>query len=129
MPELPGMAISQGRPNPAEQGDAAGSDADADGAAILGRTPAGNKAALGQVVDHARDVRSARHKPASEFQCQSGPWMIGPQQAQQVVLLRREIELAEEFVFQPTQTIVRSPEIQEDFLLERVEALASGLRD
>jgi hypothetical protein len=121
------MALAQRCRNLAEQGHSAGRNADTDGPAIVSRALADYESALGQIVEHSCDVGGARHEPPSQLERQSGPWMVGPQQTKQVVLLWREIETSEQLVFEPAQAIVRPPEIQERFLFERVEALASDV--
>ena len=48
----------------------------------------------------------------------------GFEQAQHVILLRREFEIGEEFILVGAQTVVGSPEVEKRLLLGRIEALA-----
>lgn len=121
MAQLSAMTLSQRPGDFAKQCGAFRRDADANHASILGRAFAYNQFALGQVVQHPGDVRRAGHEPASQFERGHGVGIRRPQQSQHVVLLRREIESAKQIVFECAQPIVGPPEIQVDFLFQRVE--------
>ncbi len=50
--------------------------------------------------------------------------MIAPQQAQRIVLLRRQVVSREQLIFQRPQPVVRSPQAEKRFLFEAIESPA-----
>src|SRR5262249_28484685 len=61
-------------------------------------------------------------EPAGEVQCPDLVRMHTAQQPQGVVLLRRQVILAEDLFFQGAQAVIGAPQTEEDFLLQRIEA-------
>ena len=108
----------------AEQCQARLGDANADDTAIVAGPIALDQAALLQLVEQPRDVGSARHKPAGEIERVDLLRMSAAQEPQGVVLLRRQVMLAEEFVLEGAQAVIGAPEVEEHFLLQRVETPA-----
>ena len=111
---------------PVEQGPARVGDGDVDDAAVVVRPGPRDEAAFLQSVEQAGDVRGARDQPAREFQRPQSAGVDAAQQAQGVVLLRRQAVRAEQIVLERPQPVVGPPQVQVDFLLRRVEGPAWG---
>ena len=99
MAQLPLVAAADGDIELAEQFEAYGGDADLDHAAIFGAALASDEAALFELIQEARDVWCAGNEALRNGE--RGQWtgMLAAQKTKSVVLLGREIELAEELVF------------------------------
>src|SRR5687767_2273744 len=110
MAELPGVTFIQRLAQRVQQLDARRSNADADDAAIVGRALARYQAALLQFVEQTRDIRCATDETGCEVKSAYWCWVIAAEQAEGVVLLRRQVVLHEQLVFQGPQSIVRPPE-------------------
>src|SRR5437763_10175177 len=121
MAELPCMALAQRLLDFAQESNARFGDPDAHNPAVVVGPLAVNEAALFQLVEQPGDIWGARHKSAGEIEGVKRLRVFAAQQPQCVVLLRREIIPAEEFVFQNAQAVVGAPEVEEDLLLEGVE--------
>src|SRR5262249_9067528 len=83
-----------------------------------------HEATLLQLVEQARDVRGPRDQPAGQVQRADRSGMGSGQQAQGVVLLCGEVMLAEQLFLQDAEAVVGTPQVEEDFLLDRVKRTA-----
>jgi hypothetical protein len=77
--------------------------------------------ALVQAVEQAGDVGRARDQPAGQGQRRQRLGVNGAEQAQGVVLLRGQPDAGEELVLQHPQPVIGAPQIEERFLLGRIE--------
>lgn len=68
-------------------------------------------------VKEPRHVRRARDQPGTEGQRRNRLRLSGPQQAKCVILLRRQVVLLEQPLFDGFEPVVRSPQVQVGFLL------------
>src|ERR1019366_10623247 len=121
MAKLPRMAALERLVQILQERQPRRGDADADDTAIVGGAIALDQATLLQLVEQARDVRRPRYQPTGQVQRLDPLGMLAAQNPERVVLLMREVVLAEELVFQGAQAVVSAPEIEEHFLFERVE--------
>jgi hypothetical protein len=120
--ELAGVAVAHRCVQLGQERQAAGRDADLDNAAVARLALTFDQAALGQVIEQARDVRGARHQPGRQRQGGQPARVLTAQQPEGVVLLRRQPPAAEQLVLEGAQAVVGAPQVQEGFLLRRVEA-------
>ena len=78
-----------------EQGQTFGGDADANRAAVLGRSFANDPTPLGKLIEQSGNIRGARYEPGLQHERGQGARMFGAQQSQGVVLLGSQIITAE----------------------------------
>jgi hypothetical protein len=103
-------------------------DPDFDDAAILGPALPLDKLPLFEAVEQAGHVRRPRNEPRAKRERGNGAGLRSAQQAQGVVLLRREIVLLEQLLFERLEAVVGPPEVEVGFLFRRVEAFSRRLR-
>lgn len=126
--KLTGMAVANRLAHFVQEGQAHGRDADANNAAIVGRPVADDEAALLQLVEQPGDVGSPADETTGQVERPHGTRPFAAEQAEGVVLLRRQVVPGEQFVLERPQAIISPPEVEERFLFERVEAFARSGR-
>ena len=129
MSELPQMAFPQRSRDPIEQLQAGGSDLNQYLPSIFRGALAGDQTAFREFVEQSRDIGSPRDELSGEFQRQQRHGVRCLEQTQCVVLLRCQFELPEQFVFQLSQAVVGSPQVQENFLFQRIEPRGAAVGD
>src|SRR5262245_7934728 len=127
MPELPAMAVTQRFRHVGDQLQPRRTDADVHNTPVVRQPLALDQAQLLQPIDHARDVRGARDEPAGQIERRQLARLGCTQEAQHVVLLRREAVAGEQLLLDLPQPVVGAPEVQKNLLLGRIEA-GSGQR-
>ena len=80
------------------------------------------RSALFELVEHPRDVRCARDQPFRKRRASAPARGAAPEQAEQVVLLGRQVEAGKEFVLDRPEAVVGSPEGEVRLLLGRIES-------
>src|SRR5262245_31496942 len=73
-------------------------DPDADDTAVVAGPLARDKPALLQFIEHARDVRRTGNKAVRQLQGRHRLRLLCPQETEQIVLLRRQLEAAEQLL-------------------------------
>src|SRR5690606_23680327 len=104
-------------------------DVDADHATVVGRALSRDQPAVGELVEHPRDVGGPRHQAVRESERRDGIRALRTKDSKRVVLLRRQSEAPEELVLEDPQAIVGPPKVEEDLLLEGVESEGASSRD
>lgn len=104
------------------QSDTGRGDADMDDAPVLGGPIARDEATLLQFVEQAGDVRGAGDEAGGEIESAQRAGMFAAQQAQRVVLLRRQIVAAEQVILQGAKAVVGAPQAEERLLFQGIEA-------
>jgi len=130
MAELPLVTFADRLIELLEQRQAGVGDADLYDAAVVGHALTDDEAALFKAIDEARDVGGMRDELAGEDKRGECGGMFGAEQAEGVVLLRRQLVPKKKLVLDHPQAVVGPPEIQISFLLWRIETArdaASGI--
>lgn len=125
MPQLPLVALTDRGIQLGEQFEPRVGDADQNDPAIVFQPQPRDQAAVFELVEQSGDVRRAGDESARKAEGGQPLGASAAEQAQGVVLLGRQVVLAEQLVFEHAQAIIRPPEIEECLLLQRIE-MADG---
>jgi hypothetical protein len=84
-------------------------------------TRPGDEPADLEFVEHPCDVRGPGDEAVGEGEGRDWGHVIRAEQPKQIVLLRGQVKAAKQLIFQGPEPVVGSPQIQERFLLRRIE--------
>lgn len=121
VPELVSMAGANRFGNPLQEFCAQRCNADPDGPPIVLLPNSPDELPFFQSVQHPADIRRPGYHSRNQTCSRRRLWMICVQEPEQIVLLRRQLELAEDGILKGSKPVVRAPEPEKCFLFLRVE--------
>ena len=121
MAQLPLMHLCQWFADFMEESQPGLSDADHHGSPIILSSAPTDQFPQFELIEHAGDVGGAGNQPAHQEQSRHRLRMLSLQQAEHVVLLGGKLPVAEEFILDRAQAVIRPPQGQIGLLFEGIE--------
>lgn len=125
MSQLPLMHFLHARCHFVQQRKALRSDGNFHNTTVLQTTLTYNQLPLLKPIEHPGRIRASGNQSLPKSQGLHRGRMSRSQKSQSIVLLRGQLELPKQFIFQRFQTVVCPPKIQEGFLLWRIKTLSA----